>query len=206
MTITWPRRRRGCTAPPQSRRESPTALDWRGRSAPNAASRSHRVIRPGCESVQCGGWSGASTTGGQVPSSWPEVYSVVEAVETERLVAASRLTHRYIRRVKSGERLPHRRNWPALYQAAAASALVAEPASSEPPDTTDEVPPPPAVREAALSEDSIRKISRSEFVPYRRYWTIFPQILLLGDRRAAFHPNSWLPVRKIPAQRKGNER
>jgi CRISPR-associated endonuclease Cas1 len=134
----------------------------------------------------------------EIPSDWSAIYPLIREAQTERLVAVTGLSHRYIRRVKTGEKRPAPQHWYALYKAATAGAQVAELASTNPTVATVEAPRPPAVQEAALSwgkvfphvqatptgrlakatgltDDYIRKIKRGELVPHRRHWTTLLQ-------------------------------
>ncbi len=58
----------------------------------------------------------------EIPSDWGVIFPLVREAQTEALVAVTGLSHRYIRRVKTGEKRPARRHWFALYQAAQAEA------------------------------------------------------------------------------------
>jgi len=60
----------------------------------------------------------------EIPSDWGAIYPLIREAQTEALVAVTGLSHRYIRRVKTGEKRPARRHWYALYRAASSGADV----------------------------------------------------------------------------------
>lgn len=114
---------------------------------------------------------------GSVPSTWSEILPVVQSASTESLVAATGLTHRYVRRVKRGERTPRMEHWSKLYQAASNATMPVVPNSGRMPTSWSAIlqhvqrAPTARLAEATgLTDSYIRKIKRGELQPAAHHW------------------------------------
>jgi CRISPR-associated endonuclease Cas1 len=135
------------------------------------------------------------------PLSWGEILAVVQSASTERLVAVTGLSHRYIRRVKRGEKTPKIDHWQKLYHAATNGTNVATKAASDavtPPVVANTDPASlswnmlrPLVQRTptaqlatatGLTPDYIRKIKRGIYQPHERHWLALSRAIHDQDR------------------------
>jgi len=122
---------------------------------------------------------------GAVPTTWSEIHAIVRQAPTELLMKGTGLSNRYIRRIRSGDRIPDAQHWTPLYQAAIGTLPETEGESSISSRLADypkslvweeilpaiQACPASTLAEATgLTTDYIYKVKRQVHRPHVRHW------------------------------------
>jgi len=128
---------------------------------------------------------------GPLPLSWPAILATIQEAPTALLVHATGLSHRYINRVKRGEKRPRVQHWSAMYRTAQRVMLSngqapprnnADPEPREPASWEElyplvrEAPTARLARATGLTDNYAYEIKSGRRIPHRRHWPTLYQV------------------------------